>query len=66
MRKPVHIQLEDRRRFLGLSQQQLAYDAGLSRSRVCAALGGDNVTLETVKALCLALGLDIRLMEKGA
>ena len=62
----LSIQLEARRKALGLSQQRLAKESTLSRSIIQRALHGGHIQTDTLRLICKALDLDVSLVEKGS
>ena len=53
--------IQDLRKQLGLSQEELAYKAGFHRTYVGMIERGErNITLNNLKKLATALGLDIK------
>ena len=57
---PIVAELLRTRKFRGLRQQEVADKAGISRRSLVSIEAGGDCTLSTLRALCAALGVDIK------
>lgn len=68
-RTDIGTEIRNRRRVLGLTQEQVAELAGVARRTIIdleSGQGSYGPTLEKVHAICTVLGLDLRVTETNS